>query len=478
MSSRGRPAPLPLPGNTEGILTVTQLTRAIKGTLESAFDVMLVQGELTNYRGAHVPSGHYYFGLKDASSHIEVVLYRDYAREYRQAEALQGFQNGIALQIEGDVTVFEKQGKYQLRALRAFPVGYGALQAKFDALRRTLQAEGLFAPERKRPLPRYPTRIGIVTSDSGAAIRDMQRILRERAPYARLVYGSTRVQGEAAAREIAAALDRMNQRNEVDVIIVGRGGGSMQDLWAFNEEAVVRAISRSRIPVVSAVGHESDHALSDDAADQSAATPTHAAQIVVQDIREIRRTLEQMRTHARRRIEAQLAHARSRLQGLENHHVLKQPQGRIRDGFQMVDFMQDHLLRALEGWGTKRRARLQLLSTQLLSHTPGRVLAHKSDRVESCRRSLGRAMEGSVARRKERVAQQARLLDSFDHHRVLERGYALVWSEDGVRLRKRGGTLRPGDPIEVQFFDARAEAQVTEVILEGMSPERSGKETS
>jgi exodeoxyribonuclease VII large subunit len=454
---------LPLPGHPERILTVTQVTRAIKGTLEGAFDVMIVQGELTNYKGVHGPSGHYYFGLKDATSHIDVVLYRDYAREYRQAEALKGFQNGIAVQIEGDVTYFDKQSKVQLRALRAFPVGYGALQAKFDALRRTLQAEGLFAPDRKKPLPRYPTRIGIVTSDSGAAIRDMQRILRERAPYARLVYGYTRVQGEAAAREIAVALDRMNQRNEVDVIIVGRGGGSMQDLWAFNEEAVVRAISRSRIPVVSAVGHESDHALSDDVADQSAATPTHAAQLVVKDIREIRRTLEEMRTHARKRIEAQLAHARARLRGLENHHVLKQPQGRIRDGFQTIDYIQDRLLRALEGWATNRRSHLELLRTTLHAHAPSRSLTHARDRVGTCRRDLNRAMETAMARRKERVGHQARLLDSFDHHRVLERGYALVWSEDGRRLRKRGAELRPEDPIEVQFFDARAAARVTEV---------------
>ena len=473
MSSRGRPAPLPLPGHPDRIFTVSELTKAIRNTLEGTFDALILQGEVSTYRGPHT-SGHLYFSLKDASAEISVVLFRDYVTR----DLMEILRNGMAVRVEGTLTVFEKQGKYQIRAVRVTPVGYGALQAKFDALRRKLEAEGLFAPERKRALPRYPTRIGIVTSDSGAAIRDMQRILRERAPYARLVYGYTRVQGEAAAREIASALDRMNQRSAVDVIIVGRGGGSMQDLWAFNEEAVVRAISRSRIPVVSAIGHESDHALSDDAADRSTATPSHAAQIVVQDIREIRRTLEQMRTHARRRIEAQLAHARSRLQGLENHHVLKQPQGRVRDGFQMVDLMQDHLLRALEGWGTRRRARLQRLAAQLRAHTPSRLLAHESDRVQSCRRSLGRAMDGAVARGKERVTHQARLLDSFDHHRVLERGYALVWSEDGVRLRKRGATLRPGDPIEVQFFDARAEAQVTEVTPEGMSLDRSGKETS
>jgi exodeoxyribonuclease VII large subunit len=462
MSSRGRAAALPLPGHPERILTVTQLTRAIKGTLEGAFGVMVVQGELTNFRGPH-SSGHYYFALKDAYAQIEVVLYRDYACEYAQAEALKGFQNGIAVQIDGDLTVFEKQGKYQIRALRAYPVGYGALQAKLDALRRRLEEEGLLAPERKRPLPRYPTRIGIVTSDSGAAIRDMERILRERAPYARIVYGHTRVQGEAAAREIAAALDRMNQRMEVDVIIVGRGGGSTQDLWAFNEEALARAILRSRIPVISAVGHESDHTLSDDVADQRAATPTHAAQLVVKDIREIREILRTMREHARRRILAQLQHARDRLQGIETHHVLKQPQGRIREGFQSIDFMQDRLLRALEGWGTNRRSRLQLFAARLRAHAPARSLAHARDRVQGCRRSLGRAVETAMTRRMDRVRHHAQLIASYDHHRVLERGYALVWSGDGGRLRRRGADLRPGDPIQVQFFDARAGAEVTDV---------------
>jgi len=296
MSQRGRVLPLTVPGGQSRVYTVSQLTNDIKNALEDRFGVVIVQGEVTSLR--HASSGHSYFCLKDAQSQISVVLYAD-----RTTTAIRNtIQEGIALQVEGDITVFAKRGEYQIRALRIEPVGYGALQAQFEALKRKLEAEGLFAPERKRDLPRYPTRIGIVTSEDGAALRDMVRILRTRAPYVSITLGDARVQGEGAAQDIAQALARMNAFGEVEVIVVGRGGGSPQDLWAFNEEAVVRAIVRSRIPVVSAVGHEVDVTLADLAADVRAATPTHAAQIVVKDVEEIRRTLLDLSRHARERI--------------------------------------------------------------------------------------------------------------------------------------------------------------------------------
>jgi exodeoxyribonuclease VII large subunit len=459
MSSRGRVAPLPPPGHSGRAFTVTELTRSIRSALEGTFGTVVVQGEVANYKGVHQSSGNHYFSLKDATSQIDVVLFYD-----RITPAVREIlSNGIALQIEGDLTVFEKQGKYQLRALRVEPVGYGALQARFEALKRKLELEGLFSPDRKRPLPRYPTRIGLVTSRSGAAVEDMIRILQARAPYAQLVLADTRVQGDGASRDIAAALDRMNARGQVEVIIVGRGGGSPQDLWAFNEEAVVRAIVRSRIPVVSAVGHEVDITLADLAADLRAATPTHAAQLVVRDKNEIRDTLRQMSTHARARIVRELRQARAHLRGVETHHAFKWPERRVQEGYQSVDLLRDRLLRALGGWVTKRQSRRDLLAARLRGHAPSRSFARAQDRIESCRRGLVLAWDTGRARRHERVRNQARLLDSFDHHRVLERGYALVWSDGGTALRKRGLDLHPGDPIELQFFDARAGAKVTEV---------------
>jgi exodeoxyribonuclease VII large subunit len=248
---------------------------------------------------------------------------------------------------------------------------------------------------------------------------------------------------------------------------VGRGGGSLQDLWAFNEEAVVRAIVGSRIPVVSAVGHESDNTLADFAADLRAATPTHAAQIVVKDSAGIRNTLATMSEVARRRILAELAHARSRLRGFESHRALREPEWRIREGMQRIDRLEGKLRRALSDWVTVRRTAVVRSEATLRLHSPARSFAHARERVESCRRSIARAMATDLARRRKSVESQRRLLDSFDHHQVLERGYALVWSEGGGTLRKRGAELRPGDAIQVQFLDARAGARVTEVEVTG-----------
>jgi exodeoxyribonuclease VII large subunit len=464
MNSRGRPAPLPLPRSgsvSSHIFTVSEITRGIRNALEDAFGPVTVQGEVTGYKGAF-SSGHTYFSLKDASAQIDVVLYADRATP----AMLASLQNGLSFQVYGELTVYEKSGRYQIRALRVEPIGYGALQARFDALRKKLELEGLFATDRKRPLPRYPTRIGIVTSESGAALHDIVRVLLIRAPYVQIVLADTRVQGDGAARDIAAAIARMNAKANVEVLIVGRGGGSLQDLWAFNEEAVVRAIVASALPVVSAVGHETDTTLADLAADERAATPTHAAQIVVKEIGAIRQTLADMSEHARRRILAELAHARSRLRGLENHRALREPAWRIREGQQELDRLHGRMTRALREWVTVRRTALNRHEARLQSHSPQRSFAHARDRIESCRRSLTQAMGTGMARRRERVLGQMRLLQSFDHHRVLERGYALVWSESGETLRKRGAELRPGDPIEVQFFDARAAARVTEVKKE------------
>jgi exodeoxyribonuclease VII large subunit len=234
----------------------------------------------------------------------------------------------------------------------------------------------------------------------------------------------------------------MNARGGVDVIIVGRGGGSPQDLWAFNEEAVVRAIVRSKVPVVSGVGHETDFTLADFAADVRAATPTHAAQLVVKDIEEIRKTLATMSRDARKRIVAELEHARSRLQGYRNHHALREPERRIGDKMQELDRLQERLTRGLRGGVTLRRGAVQLLTTRLRSHSPGRSFARAYDRVESCRRSVLQAVATSLARHREGVASRMRLLDSFGPHRVLERGDLSLEDsirsfEEGIRLVKQ-----------------------------------------
>ncbi len=468
MNGRSRVMTIPIPGRPERVFTVSELTREIKSALEERLGVVIVQGEIAALK-RHT-SGHIYFCLKDESSEIRIALFAGNAGSVRNT-----LVNGMAVQVEGEVTVYAKQGIYQIRALHVEPVGYGALQARFDALKRKLQAEGLFAPERKRALPPYPTRIGIVTSRSGAALRDMIRILRTRAPYARITVADARVQGEGAAEEIAAALARMNVWGGVEVIVVGRGGGSPQDLWAFNEETVVRAIVASRIPVVSAVGHEVDYTLADFAADLRAATPTHAAQMIVKDREEIRRMLLDLSHHARKRILREIEGARARLRRFEDHHALKRPERRIQEELQSLDQVQERLARALGGWVITRRRRAEVLAERLNGHAPSRSFARARDRIEALRCRGAQALAGRIARDRERVQSRGRLLDSFDHHRVLERGYALVWSEESRALLKRGSGLREGDVIGVQFYDARARANITEVRAKS---DETGKETS
>src|SRR6266704_1222231 len=274
---------------TSKVFTVSELTRNIRGTLQSKFGAVWVQGEISNYK-LH-PSGHQYFTLKDQRAQIACVIWRDTMAPLRQPLA-----DGAQVQIYGMVTVFEARGQYQLNVQILQPRGVGLLQAKFVALKRKLEAEGLFAPERKRPLPKFPRRIGIITSPTGAAIRDMLNVLRRRAPWLQILINPVRVQGTGAAQEIAVAIREFAMSNEafapLDLIVVTRGGGSIEDLWEFNEEIVARAIFNSAVPIVSAVGHEIDFTICDFVADLRAPTPSAAAELIVPDIASLRRHMD------------------------------------------------------------------------------------------------------------------------------------------------------------------------------------------
>ena len=274
---------------TSKVFTVGELTRQIRGTLETKFRAVWVQGEISNYK-LH-PSGHQYFTLKDQRAQIACVIWRDTVSPPRQP-----LVDGSQVQVYGTVTVFEARGQYQLNVQILQPRGVGLLQAKFEALKRKLEAEGLFAAERKRPLPKFPRRIGIITSPSGAAIRDMMNVLRRRAPWLQILINPVRVQGTGAAQEIAVAIRELALPNEafapLDLIVVTRGGGSIEDLWEFNEEIVARAIFHSAIPIVSAVGHEIDFTISDFVADLRAPTPSAAAELIVPDIIDLQRRID------------------------------------------------------------------------------------------------------------------------------------------------------------------------------------------
>jgi exodeoxyribonuclease VII large subunit len=438
------------------VYSVTELAKAVNLALEEELPYVLVQGEITGWRPN--ASGHIYFSIKDENSQISVSLFR--ARIRREHDAL---RDGVAVQIEGRLEYWGKGGKLSLIAERVSPVGYGALQARFDALRRKLEAEGLFREDRKRPLPRYPTRVGIVTSPTGAAIRDMIRILSQNAPYARIVVAPAVVQGEGAAESIADGIGLMNEADAADVLIVGRGGGSIEDLWAFNEEVVVRAIVTSRIPVVSAVGHETDFTLADFAADLRAATPTHAAQEVVVSREAALATLEDLSKHAAERLNRELRTHAVHLNGLRSHHALREPLRRVQDASHTIDLYASRLERGLESWVGSRRRTLEQREAQLALHSPSRSLDRARDRLAALAERAHGSVRTRLARSRDALAAKGRLLDAFDYRGVLRRGYALVWSADGTRLVQRGAGLEPPDEVTIQFQDARAVAAIRSV---------------
>src|SRR5438876_8943922 len=276
---------------TPKVFSVSELTRNIRGILETKFAAVWVQGEISNYK-LH-PSGHQYFTLKDQRAQISCVIWRDTMLPQRQPLA-----DGAQVQVYGTVTVFEARGQYQLNVQILQRRGVGMLQAKFEALKRKLESEGLFAAERKRPFPKFPRRIGIITSPTGAAIRDMVNVLRRRAPWLQILVNPVRVQGAGAAQEIAVAIRELATPSEifapVDLIVVTRGGGSIEDLWEFNEEIVARAIFNSAVPIVSAVGHEIDFTICDFVADLRAPTPSAAAELIVADSTELTRRVNEL----------------------------------------------------------------------------------------------------------------------------------------------------------------------------------------
>src|SRR5437660_5444170 len=276
-------------GSSTKVLTVAELTRAIRGTLETRFGAVWVQGEISNYK--QHPSGHQYFTLKDSRAQIACVIFRNAPLSIRQPLA-----DGAQVQVYGKVSVFEARGQYQLSVEIVQPRGLGLLQAKFEALKRKLEAEGLFDPARKKLLPKFPKRIGIVTSPSGAAIRDILNILRRRARGIEILINPVRVQGIGAAAEIASAINELSNPSTIwppiDLIVVARGGGSIEDLWEFNEEIVARAIAAVTVPIITAIGHEIDFTIADFVADLRAPTPSAAAELIVPDIIDLRRHID------------------------------------------------------------------------------------------------------------------------------------------------------------------------------------------
>ncbi len=454
------------------VLTVSEITGAIKRTLEAGFGRVSVRGEISGLR--RPASGHLYFTLKDSDAQLRTVMFRGAAIGLRFLPA-----DGVEVVAEGELSLYEPRGDLQLIVRRMVPSGLGALMQAFEALKRRLAGEGLFDPARKRPLPLFPRVIGIVTSPTGAAVRDLVHVIARRWPPAEIVLAPARVQGEGAAEEIAAALGRLDRWGGADVLIVGRGGGSLEDLWAFNEEPVVRAIAACRTPTVSAVGHEIDVTLADLAADLRAATPSAAAELVVPDRIEVARALAAAAAKMAARLTRELGERRLHLKRLAGAYGFRRPELFLRREEQRVDELALRLRRSAvrrteakrrDGWEAARR---------LAALEPGA-------RVRSLRSSAGglaarlrHAAAVSVRTARQRLEARTRALDALDPTAVLARGYCLARDPVSGRLVTAAGGLAEGAPLVVQFRTDRARTRVERVETGGPAePEGSGKERS
>ena len=419
---------------TSKILTVSELTRSIRGTLETKFGAVWVQGEISNYK-LH-PSGHQYFTLKDARAQIACVIFRNTMPPLRQLLA-----DGAQVQVYGQVSVFEARGHYQLSVQILQPRGLGLLQAKFEALKRKLEGEGLFAAEHKRALPKFPRRIGIVTSPSGAAIRDILNVLKRRAPWLQILINPVRVQGTGAAQEIAIAIRELATPNEtwkpLDLIVIARGGGSMEDLWEFNEEIVARAMAAAEIPIVSAVGHEIDFTISDFVADLRAPTPSAAAELIVPDIVDLRRRMDGC----------------ARAVGRE---LMK----RIRDAQQQIDHGRETLRRCLAHKIDNYRRSLVHIARALQSRSPERELVMRRNRFIDLHRRFVVSPPRVIENAKQRFARIEGILRVLGPDATLRRGYSITTNEGGKIIRTIA-TIRPRMKIRTRVSDGEFGSEVT-----------------
>ena len=437
------------------VWTVSELTARIKELLEERFPAFWVEGEISNLR---VPSsGHAYFTLKDELAQIKAVLFRNRSRRIRFE-----LEDGLHVLAFGSLDVYAVKGEYQLVVELLEPKGLGALQLAFEQLKVRLAAEGLFDQARKRPLPRFPSKIGIVTSPTGAAVRDILTILSRRFADVHLLIAPVRVQGEEAPGEIVRALTDLNRVEDLDVIIVARGGGSLEDLWAFNDEAVARAIRASKVPVISAVGHETDVTIADFVADVRAPTPSGAAELVVEEKAAVVANLLDLRDRLTRSVRQRLDRHRALLEGLARQRVLTDPARPLRDLQRRVDDLTLRLAAGLERCGTRTRQRVLLATNVLRSRTPLARIADSARLLEQLDSRLRSGVAHAVERSRHRLRSGVGQLDSLSPLSVLRRGYSLTRLPGGEIVRS-GRQVGRGSLIEVLLHEGTLDCLVEAV---------------
>lgn len=392
------------------VYTVTQLTREIKAILESSFPILWIEAEISNLRKHS--SGHMYFVLKDENTQIPAVMWRS-----RNVRLLITPQDGMKVLVQGCVTVYEKRGNYQFEVLQLQPAGIGELQLAFEQLKSKLHQDGLFAEEHKQQIPKYPDRIGVITSPTGAALRDMVSVFSRRSPSIQLILVPVLVQGEGAAQEIVRAIRLFNQFGDVDLLIIGRGGGSLEDLWPFNEESVARAIYQSELPIISAVGHEIDFCISDFVADLRAPTPSAAAELAAPAREELAESIRNCAQRMTRALAERMSFLRDKTSNLQSSYALRRP----------VD-----------------------------------VVHHHQQRLDDLTKGLEMQFSHKVETSLNKVKSLERNLISLSPQSILSRGYSLCFNREG-ELVNSADSLTSGEKVKIQFDKGRASAEIDKI---------------
>lgn len=414
-------------------LTVSQLNAYIKSLVDrdDFLGSVAVRGELSNYK--IYPSGHHYFTLKDAESSLKCVMFRSAAGKLRFRP-----ESGMGVTAWGRISVYPRDGAYQLYCEALMPEGFGDLQMAYEQLKAKLEKEGLFDRSHKKPIPRYPERIAVITSSAGAAVHDIIRVLRRRWPMGKIMLLPVRVQGVEAPGEIAAALRYASEHKVADVVITGRGGGSIEDLWAFNDERVARAIYDCEIPVISAVGHEPDVTIADFVADLRAATPSNAAELAAPDVTELMQAIDSAMRRLENSMAKRISGSREALEALSSRRVLQSATGFIEQRRSQVETLRVRL-EAASGFASKSRSQLDNLVSRLDS-----------------------ALDAAMTRKKNEYLRAAAKLDALSPLKVLSRGYAIAMDKDGRAVKDSSG-VRAGDKLTVRLASGALGCRVEDV---------------
>jgi exodeoxyribonuclease VII large subunit len=441
----------------EKALTVTQLLRRMKNLLEVQIGETWVEGEVSNLRKQG--SGHWYFSLKDAGAQISCAMFG--ARKREGSDAL---EDGAKVRVFAEASVYEARGQLQIIVQKAERAGAGDLQAKFEALKRKLNAEGLFDQDRKMPIPPFPRTIGLITSGTGAALQDMLNVLTRRAPWVQPVLFPVRVQGKGAELEIARAIAKMGEPEKYgypscDVLIVGRGGGSIEDLWNFNEEVVARAIAACPVPIISAVGHEIDFTIADFVADLRAPTPSAAAELAVADGAEVIARLAQFRNRMARIARERVKQAQLELDALKRGVLQRDGEKLLRESFMRLDSARGQLTQATRGALDLLVQNVADLRSRHKANHPARVLERRTDHVSHLRQRFGRAGEDSLARTGELLGRLRGMLRTLGPETAFQRGFSITMSEDG-KIVTSASALKSGELVRTKFADGEMKSKV------------------